>query len=271
MDIFKKSLREIAMILYDVLLILIYLFRPSIDKDEFLFLSGSDSTHFNSLVNLLNSLNKFEKETEVIVINLGLSIDEMKYLKENFKYKIKDFDFANNPDFVSVRDDDNKLGSYAWKPISIYEEFKNTSKNVLWLDAGCLINKKLSLLKIIIKKNGFYSPQSSDNIKKWTHEQTLNLLKAPNSILRKRNISGGIVGFAKNSSLVDDLLHEWYKHSINEEIIAPTGSSRSNHRQDQAILSVLIHKFKLSLLTPRTHRIFGILKHQDDEKDNYLQ
>ena len=155
MDIFKKSLREIAMILYDVLLILIYLFRPSIDKDEFLFLSGSDSTHFNSLVNLLNSLNKFEKETEVIVINLGLSIDEMKYLKENFKYKIKDFDFANNPDFVSVRDDDNKLGSYAWKPISIYEEFKNTSKNVLWLDAGCLINKKLSLLKIIIKKMVF--------------------------------------------------------------------------------------------------------------------
>ena len=92
------------------------------------------------------------------------------------------------------------------------------------------------------------------------------MLKAPNSILRKRNISGGIVGFAKNSSLVDDLLDEWYKHSINEEIIAPTGSSRSNHRQDQAILSVLIHKFKLSLLTPRTHRIFGILKHQDDEK-----
>ena len=236
------------MILYDVLLILIYLFRPPINKDEFLILSGSDSTHFNSLVNLLNSLNKFEKETEVIVINLGLSIDEMKYLKENFKYKIKDFDFTNNPDFVSARDDDNKLGSYAWKPISIYEEFKNTSKNVLWFDAGCLINKKLSLLKIIIKKNGFYS-QSSDNIEKWTHEQTLNSLEAPTSILRKRNISGGIVGFAKNSDKVDNLLDEWYKNSLNEEIIAPRGSSRSNHRQDQAILSVLIHKFRLSLLT----------------------
>ena len=271
MDIFKKSIREIAMILYDVLLILIYLFRPSINTDEFLILSGSDSTHFNSLVNLLNSLNKFEKGTEVIVINLGLSVDEVKHLKENFKYKIKDFDFANNPDFVSARDDDNKLGSYAWKPISIHKEFKNTSKNVLWLDAGCLINKKLSLLKIIIKKNSFYSPQSSDNIEKWTHEQTLNSLEAPISILGKRNISGGIVGFAKNSDKVDNLLDEWYKHSINEEIISPRGSSRSNHRQDQAILSVLIHKYRLSLLTPRTHHIFGILKHQDDEKDNYLQ
>ena len=113
---------------------------------------------------------------------------------------------------------------------------------------------------IIIKKNGFYSPQSSDNIEKWTHEQTLNSLEAPNSILRKRNISGGIVGFAKNLDKVDNLLDEWYKHSINKEIIAPRGSSRANHRQDQAILSVLIHKFRLSLLTPRTHRIFGILK-----------
>ena len=61
MDIFKKSLREIAMILYDILLILIYFFRPFINKEELLILTGSDSTHFNSLVNLLNSLKKFEK------------------------------------------------------------------------------------------------------------------------------------------------------------------------------------------------------------------
>ncbi len=271
MDIFKKNLKEVVRVFNDILLVLLFLFKPSLNNEDFLILSGSDSTHFNSLVNLLNSLKKYEKNTEVVIINLGLSIDEVDYLKHNFKYKIKDFDFENNPDFVSDRDDFNKLGSYAWKPISIFKEFTNTKKNVIWLDAGCLINRELSLLKSVIKKNGFYSPQSSDNIEKWTHKKTLNLLGAPSSILKKRNISGGIVGFAKNSVKVDNLLHEWYRNSINKETIAPQESSRKNHRQDQAILSVLIHKFKFSMLTPRTHGIFGILKHQDDEKDNYLQ
>ena len=85
-------------------------------------------------------------------------------------------------------------------PSQFTKEFKNTSKNVLWLDAGCLINKKLSLLKIIIKKNGFYSPQSSDNVEKWTHEQTLNLLKAPNSILRKEKYKRGYCWICKKFS-----------------------------------------------------------------------
>ena len=271
MDIFKKNLKEAFRVINDVFLIMLSLFKSPLNKEKFLSLTGSDTTHFNSLINLLNSLRKYEPKTEVIVINLGLSENEINHLKENFRYEIKNFDFKNNPDFLSTRDEYNKLGHYAWKPISIYTEFKNTEKNILWLDAGCLINKELSLLKFIINKNGFYSPQSSDNIEKWTHKQTLKLLKAPNSILKKRNVSGGILGFAKKSYQIEELLTTWYKNSINEKIIAPSGSSRLNHRQDQAILSVLIHKFNLSGATPRTHRIFGILKHQDDEKDNYLQ
>lgn len=271
MDIFKKNIKEVVRILLDFILVLIFFFKPALNNEDFLLITGSDSSHFNSLVNLLNSLKKYEKKMEVVIINLGLTKDEINFLKENFIYPIKDFDFVNSPDFVSCRDKYNKLGSYAWKPISIFKEFNSTSKNILWLDAGCLINKKLSLIKSIIRKNGFYSPQSSDDIEKWTHEKTLRLLNASDSILKKRNISGGIVGFAKNSVKISQLLEEWYLNSIDKDIIAPEGSSRINHRQDQAILSVLLHKFELSNLTPRTHKIFGILKHQDDEKDNYLQ
>ena len=93
MDIFKKNLKEVVRVFNDILLLLLFLFKPSLNNEDFLILSGSDSTHFNSLVNLLNSLNKYEKNTEVVIINLGLSIDEVDYLKHNFKYIIKDFDF----------------------------------------------------------------------------------------------------------------------------------------------------------------------------------
>lgn len=270
MALFKKYIYEIYKLSIDILLIFYFMLKKPLNKKEFLILTGSDSTHFNSLINLLKTLKKYEKESEVIVINLGMETKELKFIKDNYKYKIINFNFMESPDFVSKRDKYGKLGSYAWKPISILKEFNNTSKNIIWLDAGCLINKNLKLLKGIIRKNGFYSPQSSDNIAKWSHKETLKKLQTENNILKKRNISGGIVGFSKNSKKVEELLISWYKYSITKEVIAPKGSSRLNHRQDQTILSVLMHKMKISTFTPRTHLIFGILRHQDNENDKYL-
>tara|TARA_B100001287_G_scaffold172968_1_gene145688 strand:+ start:5621 stop:6436 length:816 start_codon:yes stop_codon:yes gene_type:complete len=271
MALFKKYFLEFFKILNDIFLLLYFSTKKLLNDEDFLILTGSDSTHFNSLVNLLKTLIAYEPNTEVVIINLGMSKNEIQYLESNFNYQIKEFKFEEYPSFVSRRDDFDKLGAYAWKPISIYNEFNETEKNVIWLDAGCLITKELNLIKTIIRKNGFYSPQSSDNIERWTHEGTLRKLNVPTNLLKKRNISGGIVGFAKNSDKVKDLLNLWYQSCIDESTIAPKGSSRLNHRQDQAILSVIIHKLKISKYTPRTHLIFGILRHQDNEKEKYLQ
>lgn len=271
MALFKKYFLEFFKTLNDIFILIYFLTKKFLNNEDFIILTGSDSTHFNSLVNLLKTVSTHEPKTEVIIINLGMSKNEIQYLEKSFNYTIKKFHFEEYPSFVSRRDDFDKLGAYAWKPISIYNEFNATEKNVIWLDAGCLITKELNLLKTIIRKNGFYSPQSSDNIKRWTHEVTLEKLNVTNNLLNKRNISGGIVGFAKNSDKAKDLLNFWYESCIDESIIAPKGSSRLNHRQDQAILSVIIHKLNISKYTPRTHLIFGILKHQDNEKEKYLQ
>ncbi len=271
MDIFKKNLRELLKLLADLLLILFFLFKRKKNQKDFLILTGSDSSHFNSLVNLLATLKEHENDTEIKIFNLGLEEKEKNYLKENFNFEIIDFEFSKYPEFVSKRDEFNKLGSYSWKPIIIYEQYESTNKNILWLDAGCLITKELTLVKNIILKNGFYSPQSSDNVKRWTHESTLSKLKVPEKLYTKRNISGGICGFGKNSISTKNMLSDWYKYSLDEELISPQGSSRLNHRQDQALLSLLVHFYKLSNSTPRTHNIFGILRHQDDEEYKYLQ
>lgn len=271
MDIFKKTINEIGKFLTDLYLILFFFFKKKNNEDDFSILTGSDSSHFNSLVNLLTSLSEYEKDTKVKIFNLGLTGEEKNYLLNNFNYEVVDFEFNKYPEFVRRRDKFNKLGSYSWKPIIIYEEYKKNTENLIWLDAGCLINKNLKLIKNIILKNGFYSPQSSDNVKRWTHESTLLKLKVPKEFYKKRNISGGICGFSHNSVLINNLISDWYKYSINKEIISPPGSSRLNHRQDQALLTLLVHFYQLSNSTPRGHRIFGILRHQDDEEYKYLQ
>ena len=90
-------------------------------------------------------------------------------------------------------------------------------------------------------------------------------MKIPQSVFNKRNISGGIVGFSQVNSRSVKMLEDWYTYSIIKEVISPEGSSRLNHRQDQAVLTLLMHQYKLSMSTPRTHKMFGILKHQDVE------
>ena len=160
MAIFKKFFKEFIKLNIDLFLLFYFLFIKKINNEEFVILTGSDSTHFNSLVNLLKSLIEYENNSQIKVINLGMNTREIQYLEENFNIEIAEFDFDNNPSFLKERDEFNKLGSYAWKPISIYKEFIESTKNIIWLDAGCLITRNLKLLKSIIKKNGFYSPQS---------------------------------------------------------------------------------------------------------------
>ena len=265
MDIFKKYVLEFKRYLIDISILLFFIFIKKSNNFEFTILTGSDSTHFKSLLNLLKSLSIYESNTNIKIINLGLDSHEIELIQELYNYEIIDFNFEDYPTFVSERDQFNKLGSYAWKPISIRNEFKESGKNVIWLDAGCVITKSLSKIKILITKNGFYSPESSDQVKKWTHLETIKLMKIPQSVLNKRNISGGIVGFSQVNSKSVKMLEDWYSYSIIKEVISPEGSSRLNHRQDQTLLTLLMHQNKLSWSTPRTHKMFGILKHQDVE------
>ncbi len=265
MDIFKKYILNFKRYLTDIFLLVFSIFIKKSNNLGFTILTGSDSTHFNSLLNLLKSLSIYESNTTVKIINLGLDNHEIELIQKLYNYEIIDFNFEDYPPFVSERDQFNKLGSYAWKPISIRNEFKESGSNVIWLDAGCIITKSLSKIKILITKNGFYSPESSDKVKKWTHLETIKLMKISQSVLNKRNISGGIVGFSQVNSQSVRMLEDWYSYSIIKEVISPEGSSRLNHRQDQAVLTLLMHHYKLSWSTLRTHKMFGILKHQDVE------
>ena len=263
-NVLKYILRYILNLIIDYFLVIIFLFRAKINNKEFKIITISDSYFFDALTNLLTSIHKYEPKIEVVIIDIGLNEKQTVFLKNNFNYKVKKFNFDKFPLFFKDYDLDGKLGSYAWKAPALFDEFYESKKNIIYLDAGCELRKNLNFLKFIILKNGFYSPESSNNIEYWTHPHTLKIMKAEKSLLRKRNFSSGIVGMVidkKNQKIID----EWAKFSRNKDVIAPKGSSRKNHRQDQSILNILVHQNLKSYMIPRTHKIFGILKHQNKD------
>ena len=85
-------------------------------------------------------------------------------------------------------------------------------------------------------------------------------------LINKRNLASGMVGFNSKNKKSLNILNEWFEKAQIEKLIAPKGSSRSNHRQDQALLTLICYKQNIVHKIPSTHKIFGIIVHQDPDK-----
>jgi hypothetical protein len=116
---------------------------------------------------------------------------------------------------------------------------------LLWCDAGNVLrNYNLDLLVQNIFENKVYSPDSSDNIKFWTHKLTHLWFKIDDDlILLKGNRNGAILGFYIDDPEFQSFIETFNKCASIKECIASIGSNRTNHRQDQAVFTILYHRF----------------------------
>ena len=232
--------------------------------------TASDKFFFDSLIQLIESIYKFEIESKIYVYDIGLSDDQKEKLNILFPNIIyKQFDFSKYPKFFSIRDEYNKLGAYAWKSAIISEFINLSNQNFVWMDTGNILTGQLRNLKILLTSYGFYSPLSNGTIKTWTHKNTLKYLSVNNSISSKRNLTGGIIGINPKLDWPKELIDNWYKHSSVEECISPEGSSRENHRQDQSLLSILFYQ-DVNKYILKSKQLFNIKVNQNPGVRIYL-
>ena len=263
---FFDSFFDIFKLFYFLIKNLITHFR--IYSTKLTIVTGADYTHFKSLLNLIDSINKYENDSELVIYDLGLNKEQLNQLQNHgVGARLKNFNFNNYPNFYSERSEtDGKLGSYAWKSAIVKEVLEETTGSVLWLDAGDKITKKLTFIKIVLTSLGIYIPYSPGIISQWTHTKTLEKMKIDEKKFKKRNLASGMVGFNSNNQIALKIVNEWYEKSKDKELIAPEGSSRSNHRQDQSLLTLISYKENIVFKLPATHKLFGIIVHQDPDK-----
>ena len=109
------------------------------------------------------------------------------------------------------------------------------------MDAGNLINNNLEPLENFIIQNHVYSAMSSGNIRQWTHPKTIEYLNCSN--INEQNRNAACIGFNTKIYFVKSLLTEYYNCAQDKNCIAPEGSSRKNHRQDQSVFTILFYKY----------------------------
>jgi hypothetical protein len=221
-------------------------------------ITGASSNHFSCLLNLLGSIRCCEPDMSVIVYDLGLNEQEKSIVKGAFH--LRTFDFSLYPPWVDIRVD---RGHYAWKPIIISDALDEFGGIVLWLDAGDLLLRPLQGLREAIERNGVVTPISPRRIKDWTHPGTLRFLNVAESDYEKKNRNGAIVGFDQRIKWASDLAHRWKQCALIKECIAPEGSSRKNHRQDQAVLSILYYQYQEVYGFEMTDLVPEVSRHND--------
>lgn len=225
------------------------------------FVTAADQKYYLRANRLIKSINKTNPDSNIFFYNLD---SKSEFNIENLKnVKNYDFEFDKYPNFLkeshfSKYDNDNKLGSYAWKAVIISEVANKSNGIILWLDAASIVTKNLTQLKKVIVKRGFYSPISSNKIKDWTHISLIKKLNLSETFVKKKNLSSGCVGFDLENKINNDIFKKWKLLSLDEEFINPKGSSRLNHRQDQALLTIIYYQTYLKKLFPKSHKIFGI-------------
>jgi hypothetical protein len=220
-----------------------------IEKD-FIIATGSSSNHFKSLKQLIRSFldvyPEDDSRNQMIVYDLGLTEEQWLELNADLgspKIVYRNFEFNKYPDYFAIQ---NNAGEYAWKPAIIHSlltEFTaDTQPEILfWMDAGNKLVEKMDVVIEFVRKNKIYSDRSAGNIIDWTHPSTLQFMGVEKDadLLNEGNCNGACYGFYLGEQWVRDFITDFYGLAIKKECIAPEGSNRTNHRQDQSVFSIL--------------------------------
>lgn len=245
--------------------------------NKLVIVTGASSTHQRSLLQLITSISTYEKEAQVHIFDLGMESEfrdkvSQFCLEQNFI--LHTYDFSQKPAWMNVRNP--QKGEWAWKADclnriagSIVGESKICADtNILWLDAGNKLIANLNLVNRYIQNYLFWSPASEGTVEKWTVQAQIDQIIGSNKYNNKRNLNGAMVGFSLESPKSLDLLKNWEELSAKKDVIAPDGSSRTNHRQDQSLITLLAYKVGLATKKQALNLHRGLLlQHQDIDSE----
>ena len=207
--------------------------------------TAANFRYFNFLKQVLKNVievsNSKNIQIRIIVYNLGMNESQIKEIKLFQQVTLENFDFDRYPEHVSLEKYHGHNCTYAWKPIIVYDVCEKYGGLVHWLDTRNLYFNFNNLIKIL-ETEYIYTPISSGTIKTWTHPTCLKYMDGD----RFKNYSprnAAIIGINYNIDWVRKLIKEWRDLALVKECICPDGSDRSNHRQDQAVLTILFYKY----------------------------
>ena len=221
------------------------------------FVTASDTTHAKSLVNMITSLGRMTPGAQIVVFDLGMTRGELLNLKSTFpSARVERFPYEDFPDYFDIR---ISAGQYAWKAQCVERVATASTGDLFWVDAGCVVTGPLKRIRKVLNRRGVFADKAVGPSSRWTHPLTFAALEAGTQEveLRRDQLAATFIGFRLGRAEVECLIADWARHSRDRNVIAPAGSSRLNHRQDQSVFSILMYRLLAESLPKRLLSFVG--------------
>jgi uncharacterized protein DUF1647 len=225
--------------------------------------TAASSNHAGALRYLLESLRRLGARVDCY--DLGLTPRERASLPLWPRLTLHRFNYAAYPAYLDVA---VNAGEYAWKPVIVAEvveqlRAEGLREHVLWCDAGTYFDALDPIDTLIGASRGVWVRRSSGTMREWTHAGMFRYFNADVQHYGARpNADATLIGFATGHAeeavrqrVYDELVVPWRSCALARDCIAPPGSSRRNHRQDQAVLSYLVHRAGFPLAADSSGRL----------------
>lgn len=243
---------------FQVLSILVKFCKDVYANSPLLFVTGSSSNHVFANINCMYSIVAADANASIVFINFGLSGHELRVLKKHFSlihslhvslnssaqiyYRV--FNFNNFPNWISINN--YYVGGYAWKVISYMDVLREVHGPLLWTDAGSVLNGTMTQEMSYMHDYGVYSPYSSGDIATWVHNASISFLQTHHMINSVDPFAlmctGGYLFIdGSNATIMKRVFGPLFECAFTKKCISPDLTNRNNHRQDQAILTMLLH------------------------------
>eukprot|EP01084_Bolivina_argentea_P304042 525022_1 len=245
------------------------------------FVTGASQNHFYSLIQFINSFNKYVTaynkydldsmiiiHSKLIIYDLGIHKTQFKVLKKGFpNHTFEKFDYNIYSSFINIK---KHKGQYAWKPIIIYNICQKYGDFVVWMDSGDLIENSTFIPTIfnVLRNNSIYSRTTNGDIKKWVYYKTISYLNYTDSLSNKMR-DGSLMGFNYNINWIKQFVTDFRNCALIKQCIAPNGSSRRNHRQDQAVFTILYYQYHKKHTFQMLETLLYSSRHNDIDKHHW--
>jgi len=216
--------------------------EPGSINETFVIMTAFSENHLDAIDPWYTSVRcKFPLSPVIIYI-----LDELTSWSPppyDMMVEVRRFPFVLYPTHVHLSKHSNGE-CYAWKAI-VVDEVSREFKRILWLDTGNRLTKEtnVSLLLDLLNRVGFVSLPTQGSVKDWVHEKAFSAFSIPMTadVLQQPMLDGSFLFFDFDFPDARSLFTAWLYCSLQRDCICPVGTSRLNHRQDQAVITLLTY------------------------------
>ena len=165
-------------------------------------------------------------------------------------------------------------GGYAWKSISITDAFFEWKGLFSWQDAGNVVTDGITREITFARQYGVYACLSASTIATWTYKVTRKFMTRNRLVKRNKgrdpNCATGSLYFDYKHEYIHDLMMKFKQCIFTQKCVSPRGSHMKNHRQEQAVMSMLINDYRIPHILSKANDFFPSFRNEEADTKQIL-